>query len=165
MKRIKHLLIVLVLIGFDQWTKYLAKIKFADGDSFTILPKVLKFIYHENDGAVWGIMSGKIPFLAIVTVIALLVLGYLYFKIPDTKRFIPLTYVTLFIVAGAIGNFIDRVIFGFVTDFIYFELIDFPVFNVADIYITVSVFVFAVLTLFYYKEEEFDCFKLNRKDK
>ena len=63
---------------------------------------------------------------------------------------------TVFIIAGAIGNFIDRVSQGFVVDFLYFKLIHFPVFNVADIYVTCSVFVLAFLLLFYYKEEDID---------
>ena len=56
--------------------------------------------------------------------------------------------------AGAFGNCIDRVTQRFVVDFFYFSLIDFPIFNVADIYVTVATFFLALLILFYYKEEE-----------
>jgi signal peptidase II len=56
--------------------------------------------------------------------------------------------------SGAIGNFIDRVSQNYVTDFLYFSLINFPIFNVADIYVTVSVLLFVILLLWYYKEEE-----------
>ena len=58
--------------------------------------------------------------------------------------------------AGALGNFIDRVFRNYVVDFFYFKLIDFPVFNVADIYVTVGTFILAFLLLFYYKEEDLD---------
>ena len=62
----------------------------------------------------------------------------------------------ILIIAGAIGNLIDRVINNYVIDFFYFKLINFPIFNVADIYVTVAAFLFIVLSFFYYKEEDFD---------
>ncbi len=58
--------------------------------------------------------------------------------------------------AGALGNFIDRVFRNYVVDFFYFKLIDFPVFNVADIYVTVAAFAMIILGLFYYKEEDYN---------
>ena len=64
--------------------------------------------------------------------------------------------------AGAVGNTIDRVYFGYVTDFIYFKLIDFPTFNVADIWITCATFILLFLILFKYKEDDFDFLKSNK---
>ena len=66
------------------------------------------------------------------------------------------------ITAGGIGNLIDRVRLNYVVDFIYFSLIDFPVFNVADIYVTVSMFLLLILVLFYYKDEDFQFLKWKR---
>ena len=66
----------------------------------------------------------------------------------------PLRLVLVFLSAGAAGNLIDRVSLHYVRDFIYFSLIDFPVFNVADIYVTCSVFVLAYLIVFHYREED-----------
>ena len=60
------------------------------------------------------------------------------------------------LVSGAIGNLIDRVRFGYVRDFIYFKLINFPVFNVADCYVVIGCILFGILILFYYKDQEFD---------
>ena len=68
----------------------------------------------------------------------------------------PLRVVLVMICAGAAGNFIDRVSQGYVVDFIYFELINFPVFNVADIFVTVGAALLVVLILFYYKDSDFD---------
>lgn len=66
-------------------------------------------------------------------------------------------YVTLVVLlAGALGNFYDRLFQGYVIDFIYFSLIDFPVFNVADIYVTLSVIVLIVMVLFVYKGDELE---------
>ena len=79
------------------------------------------------------------------------------------SRYIPLLITCTLLVSGAVGNFIDRVRFGYVRDFIYFKLINFPVFNVADCYVTVAVILFIILILFIYKEEEFDFIRLSKK--
>lgn len=162
-KWIQHLLVVIALVGLDQLTKLWARTQFAGGDSLVIIPNVFRFIYHENTGAVWGILSNQTFFLSIVTVIAIAAMLWFYVKMPKTKYYRPLLWILLFIASGAIGNLIDRVFFGYVTDFIYFELIDFPVFNVADCYVTVSVIVLAILSIFYYKDDDFDCFSIKKK--
>ena len=64
----------------------------------------------------------------------------------------------LFFMAGAIGNFIDRITNQYVVDFFYFKLINFPIFNVADIYVTIAAVFMLFLGLFYYKEEDFEIF-------
>jgi signal peptidase II len=160
MKRLKYLLLFLFLIGLDQGTKYLARAQFMDGDSLPIIPKVLRLIYHENDGAAWGMFSGRASLLSFITLVAAIALIYCFFKIPAESKYIPLRVIVVSIAAGAIGNnLLDRIIHGYVIDFIYFELIDFPVFNVADMYIVVGTAIFALLILFKYKEEDFDFMK------
>ena len=72
------------------------------------------------------------------------------------KRFFFMNAICVLFFAGAIGNFIDRVMHNYVVDFFYFSLIDFPIFNVADIYVTVAAFAMIFLGLFYYKEEDFN---------
>ena len=160
MKRLKYLILFLGLLLIDQATKYLARAEFMDGSSQTIIPKVLRLIYHENDGAAWGLFSGRASLLSFITLIASIALVYFFFKLPSSKKYWPIRLIIVGIVAGAVGNnLLDRVIHGYVIDFIYFELIDFPVFNVADMYITVGTAFFALLILFKYKEEDFDFMK------
>jgi len=89
----------------------------------------------------------------------------LLFRMPRVKKYNVLNYVLLFLIAGAIGNYIDRIINHYVVDFIYFSLIDFPVFNVADCYVTVSVIILFFLVLFYYKDEDFEEIKQNLRIK
>ena len=67
--------------------------------------------------------------------------------------------------AGAAGNMIDRVRQGFVVDFLYFKLIDFPIFNVADCYVTLSALGLVLLIIFYYKDEDMACFSLRHSEK
>lgn len=152
-ERIKHLILLIILIGIDQVTKYLVRTKLKD--PFVIIPKVFNLQYHENTGAVWGIMSGKIDFLRIFTLIILVVIVFVYFKIPEGKKYKILKLLAIFMIAGAIGNMIDRFFLGHVVDFIYFEIIDFPLFNFADTCLTVASFVMFFLALFYFKDDDF----------
>lgn len=85
---------------------------------------------------------------------------------PHERHFIPLRICLLLIASGAIGNMIDRIRLNYVIDFFYFELIDFPIFNVADIYVTLSAGLLIVLILFYYKEDDLEMlFKLFSRKK
>ena len=91
----------------------------------------------------------------IVAVIACIVIAALLLRIPRTVLMMPFHLCLVFILSGALGNLIDRLTLGIVRDFIYFSLINFPVFNVADIYVTCATFVLIILILFRYQEEDF----------
>ena len=154
-QRIKHLLLFIILVAIDQLTKYWVRTDLINRAPIDIIPKVLNLQHTTNDGAVWGIMSGKVPFLIIFTAVVMALIIFLYFKIPQGKKYNILKLLVVFILAGAIGNFIDRIFLGYVVDFIYFELINFPLFNVADSYLTVSSILLFILALFYYKDDDF----------
>ncbi|HHV13454.1 MAG TPA: signal peptidase II [Clostridiales bacterium] len=154
-QRIKHLLLFIILVAIDQLTKHWVRTDLRNRKPIDIIPKVLNLQYTENTGAVWGIMSGKVTFLIIFTAVVLALIVFLYFKIPQGKRYHVLKLLVVFIISGAIGNFIDRILLGYVVDFIYFELINFPLFNVADSYLTVSSILLFILAIFYYKDEDF----------
>ena len=154
----------LLLIVFDQWTKSLAVAYLMNQEPFVIINGVFQLRYLENRGAAFGMMQGQQTFFLITGIIAVIILAYIYFKLPWNKRFAPLRAVALFIASGAVGNMIDRVALGYVVDFFYFELIDFPIFNVADIYVTCATIVLAFLILFFYKEEELDCLFPKKKE-
>jgi signal peptidase II len=125
-------------------------------EPIVIIPKVLTLQYHENTGAVWGILSGNVEMLALMSLIILAVLTFFYLKIPNEKKYNALKIILVFIAAGAFGNMIDRICLKHVVDFIYFEIIDFPLFNVADSYVTVSSVLLIILSLFYYKDKDFE---------
>ena len=165
-KRVGFALIsFILLILFDQWTKSLAVANLMNQEPFVIVKDVFQLRYLENRGAAFGMMQGQQTFFVISALIAVVVITYVYFKLPWEKRFHPLRAVVLFIAAGAVGNLIDRLVFGDVVDFFYFELIDFPIFNVADIYVTCATVILALLILFYYKEDELDCLFPKKKEK
>ena len=145
---------VALLIWLDQWTKVLAVRHLKDAPAIELIPGVFELAYVGNRGAAFGMMQNQQTFFLIMTVIVLVGIAWLYIRMPFERRYLPLRACFTAFVAGAIGNLIDRLNFGYVVDFFYFRLIDFPVFNVADCYVTVTVILFAVLLLFCYKEEE-----------
>ena len=146
----------LLLVAFDQYTKVLALTFLKEKPGIPIIEGVFELLYVENRGAAFGMLQNKQSFFLIITLGVLLAILWFYHKLPLEKRYLPLRAVFVLLTSGAIGNLIDRVGRNYVVDFFYFKLIDFPVFNVADIYVVVSVFCLAFLILFYYKEDEFD---------
>ncbi len=149
-------LIAAAMIFLDQITKLLAVTKLKDHDAFVLLKGVFELHYLENRGAAFGVMQGKKIFFVVITLVMVVFLIYVYGKLPAEKRFFPLHGICITLFAGALGNFIDRVAHNYVIDFFYFSLIDFPIFNVADIYVTCAVALFVILFLFYYKEADLD---------
>ena len=87
------------------------------------------------------------------------VMLWLFFRIPKTGYYIPLILADGILTGGAAGNFIDRAFRGYVVDFIYVSLIDFPIFNLADIYVVCGGIVLVILILFHYGDEDFDFIK------
>ena len=154
------LIIALAGIFLDQITKYLAVVHLKEKEAYVLWDQVFQLEYLENRGAAFGML--QIFFFFSVILISAVVVWF-YFRVPMEKKFLPLRLCAVFIMAGAYGNFIDRLRLGYVIDFFYFKLIDFPVFNVADIYVTISTIVFCLLLFFYYKEEDLERIIRSRK--
>ena len=124
-------------------------------EDIILIPGVLQLHYLENSGAAFSILTGRLFVFYILTPLLCLLILWFFLRIPaDNSRFIWLQLICILLFSGAIGNFIDRIRLHYVIDFIYFSLIDFPVFNVADIYVTVAAFALVIFILFYYKEDE-----------
>lgn len=155
-KKVKSVAVFALLLLVDQLTKLWAVKILKPIGSIPIIRNVLEIYYVENRGAAFGIMQNKQWFFLIITVVVLAGLIWISGKIPEEKHFIPLRVCLYFIGAGAVGNMIDRIFRKYVVDFIYFSLINFPVFNVADIYVTVAAVLLVVLVLFFYQEEDLD---------
>ena len=143
-----------LLVFLDQLTKQVAYIQLAGGRDFILIPGVLQFHYLENTGAAFSLLENKMILFYILTPVLCLFMLFLYLRLPMEKKFTSLRWILIFLIAGAIGNFIDRMLYQHVIDFIYISLINFPVFNVADIYVTCSVAVLFIMVLFVYSEED-----------
>jgi signal peptidase II len=155
-RRLLAILAVGLLAAADQLTKFIIRGSFSLHESRPVIEGVFSITYIRNEGIAWGMFQGgRIVFL-IVTFLVLIFCFIAYNKMAGRRKFTPLRVCMVFLVAGSIGNMIDRLELGYVVDFFYFELIDFPVFNVADIYVTVSMIVLILLICFKYKEDDFD---------
>ena len=169
---------VFALVALDQITKYLAVVFLKNQPAIPIIKNVFELQYLENQSAAFGMdpisllhnifsfevfhknpqlfLDVKMGFFIIATILILIFFVLVFLRIPAEKRFYFMDYILIFFAAGAIGNFIDRISLNYVVDFFYFKLINFPIFNIADIYVTCSAAALIVLGLFYYKEEDFD---------
>ena len=150
------LLISVGVIFLDQITKWLAVIFLQGNPSVSVIPWFIQFSYLENRGAAWGMFAdNRWVFMTVSTVAIIAVCVYMFVKRPKSK----LLCVSLaFIVGGGIGNMIDRVLLGFVVDFLEFTFMDFPVFNVADSFVCIGaamlMLYMTILTVKEYKDEK-----------
>lgn len=155
-------LIIVILIVADQLIKMAVTHNFAVFECINVIHfgkhEIINLRFIENDGASWGIFSGRTTLLLIITIAALLVgVVYLYFYAPKKPFFI----ISLsLIIAGGIGNLIDRIFRnGKVVDYIELAFVDFPIFNLADICVTVGGALFIIYFLFFDKSDN-----INLKD-
>lgn len=154
------LLVILAGTLADQYTKYLA-VRFLKGQAaIPLIPGVLELRYLENRGAAFGFFQGQKIFFIVMTVLVLIAFTFILLHMPPTKKYLPLHIMGSFLVAGALGNFIDRLRLDHVVDFIYIRLIDFPVFNVADMFVSfVSVLGLVLIVWGPYREDDFSFLK------
>ena len=109
-------------------------------------------------------MQGQIPVLILTTLVILIGVLWIYTRIPEERKYIWLHLVSILVISGAIGNFIDRAFRHYVVDFIYFEPIDFPIFNVADMYVVIAAALLIFVVLFVYKEDtDFDFIQFKKR--
>lgn len=141
-----YLLITTVLVAIDQITKYLTVQNIPLHEVVDFIPNVVSFTYIRNTGAAFSILEGQMWFFYIITVIVVgFLLYYMYTEAKDDKV---LGVLLALILAGALGNFIDRLLFQYVIDMIKLEFIDFAIFNVADSYLTVGVILLFMYTIY-----------------
>lgn len=145
---------IIILIALDQLTKFLIVKSLEVGESIKVISNFLYITSHRNQGAAWGILQGKMWLFYIVTIVVLVIL-FMFFKNegygrPDVQFGLSL------LIAGSIGNFIDRLFRGEVVDFVdtYIFSYNFPIFNVADAALTIGVIVLIIVILFEGKEEK-----------
>ncbi len=141
-----YFLISALLVGLDQWSKYLTVQNISLGETKEFIPGFLSLTHLRNTGAAWSLLEGKMIFFYVITVIVSVVIIYLLIK--NYKKSIWYSVGLSFVLAGAIGNFIDRVRLGYVVDMLQTDFMNFPIFNVADSTLVVGViFIFIYLIL------------------
>ncbi len=145
---------VFALVSIDQITKFYAVKHLVGEGSISIIPNLINFVYVENTGAAFGMLSGNSYLLSFVSLIITVALIYIIVNKDKYFTFKRIDYVLLLILSGAIGNFIDRHFRRFVVDFIDFDFMNFAVFNVADMYVVIGSILMCIIVLFFEKEEE-----------
>lgn len=176
-----QILFFAILIVIDQVTKYFAVVNLKDQEAHVLINNVLEFRYLENSGAAFSMFENRQWLFYVITAVILVLLIWLFvrvlrslygyteveercFRKRTLSQGIFLNYILALLAAGAVGNLIDRVRLHYVVDFIYFRLINFPIFNFADICVTISAILLVVFFLFIYKEDaNFPLFADKRK--
>ncbi len=140
-------IIIAVMVLIDQISKIIAFKYFEFGSIYKPIPNVIDFVLVKNRGAIFGILQGQMVLFWVVTIIGLLLFGYLM----KDADFIEMPFYSIglsLMIAGTIGNFIDRAILGYVRDFITFGFFDFPSFNTADMCMCVGIVMLIIDVLF-----------------
>lgn len=144
--------LTLILIIADQYTKHLAVRFIKPVGSVEVIKNILRFSYVENRGAAFGMLrDARWVFITVTVISVAAIIWWMVFRRPESRL---LRVSLLLILSGALGNLIDRVMLGYVTDMIDVAFIDFPVFNFADCCVVVGAVLFAIYVLFVYKEPE-----------
>lgn len=147
-----------ILIGADQYTKFIATQRLASGNTIDAIPNLLQFDYNQNDGMAMGLFRslkdavgvGTIRWTLVAITFVVMVFVVLYaIKHRKTSNLMMLSLTLIF--AGGIGNLIDRTLNGFVVDFIFFPMTIFPFcYNLADIFVSIGGILLVVYVLFFY---------------
>ncbi|MGN0243911.1 MAG: signal peptidase II [Lachnospiraceae bacterium] len=153
-KHVKAFFLFLLLLLFDQLTKYLAVVYLKNQAARPIIMNIFELTYVENRGAAFGILSNQVTFFIIISTVMIAAILGAYCYLSQKGEMVPVRLSLIFLLSGAVGNLLDRIVHQYVIDFLYFKLIDFPVFNIADCYVTISLFFIMFYVLFVYKEGE-----------
>ena len=153
---------IIILIIADQGLKFWISANIKLGTSQVILPNVLALTNVRNDGAAWSVLSGQQWFFTVITIVALGMMGYFFWKLRNDNLY--MSAISL-LIAGTLGNFIDRIRLGYVVDMFETLFMNFPIFNVADIYVTTATAALLVFLCFYYKEEDLVIFEWKKGER
>lgn len=145
-RKILYSVIVILTVALDQSVKYLSVLYLKPIASYPLINGVFHLTYCENTGAAFSMFEGARWGFVVITAVFIVLILYLIYT--DRILNMPASYILAFIAAGGIGNLIDRALHGYVVDMFDFKLINFAVFNVADIAVTCGAVAFAVIYIF-----------------
>ena len=141
--------LAVLLVAFDQITKFLVVQNIGFGDSLTVIPKLFDFTYVKNTGAAFSVLSEHTWILSIISVVFCVGIALWFLVKKPESKLVKIAAVLLF--SGALGNAVDRMRLGYVVDFIETVFMDFPVFNVADILVCTGAGLFLLYELLFDK--------------
>ncbi|MEW4353933.1 signal peptidase II [Streptococcus pneumoniae] len=141
--------VILLLIGLDQWVKALVVETIPLGGVKAFLPSIMSLTYLRNTGAAFSILENQQWFFTVMTI--LVMSGAIWYLVKRLQDSLWLIAGLALIIAGGVGNFIDRIRQGFVVDMFQFDIVNFAIFNVADVYLTFGVLILCLVMM---KEEK-----------
>lgn len=144
-----YILIIIIGLVLDRFTKLYASNNFIEKP---IEGPIFNLTYLENRGAAFGILQDKRIFFLLITVAIVFYLLYHFYKTYKTNPKI-LNIALAMIISGALGNFYDRLMNGFVVDFIEFSFVNFPIFNIADIFVTLGCALMIIYIIFIHEDQ------------
>ena len=146
-----YAILAVLLVAADQLTKYLTRANIPLGENITFIPHLLDLTYVQNTGAAFSSFEGQQWLFALIFLLFTVGVIYEYFKSPmGFSAFERWCIASVY--GGGLGNMIDRVRLGYVVDMIETEFMDFPVFNVADCFITCGCILMMISLVFFNKE-------------
>ena len=155
-------LLFVLCVALDQVSKHWAVRTLMGSADIIVWKGVFRLHYLENTGMAFGLFKNQQVFFYIMTALILGAVVFFFIKTPAKKRYVPILLFFTMIAGGAVGNLIDRASQKYVVDFLYFSLIDFPVFNVADCFVTIGCILLMVYFVFVYKDEELSFYSFRK---
>lgn len=144
---IRNYALIVFVILIDQWTKWLVVNKMEVTESIPIIENFFYITSHRNAGAAWGILQGQMGLFYFITIVVVIGLVYLLHKYSEDSKLMAIS-LSLFL-AGAVGNFIDRILQQSVVDFLDFYIFtyNYPIFNIADSALVIGA-ILMIITMF-----------------
>ncbi|MCQ2770199.1 MAG: signal peptidase II [Clostridia bacterium] len=157
------IVIIIASIILDQASKIIVMNTFSLNETRDFIKGIINFRYIRNEGAAWGMLSEQRWIFIVITIIACCIIPYFIYKYRKSQRMFGIAL--SLVLGGALGNLIDRVLLGSVTDFIEFSFFDFPIFNIADSCVTVGAALLIVYIIFFDKTIFVDTKKKEKNEK
>lgn len=144
-----YAIIVIAIVALDRWSKVWAQDVLMQLDTIPIIKDMFHLTYVENTGAAFSILRDKVGFLIFFTGLVLVGLFILLFMSIRNKESKILLVALSMVIGGAIGNMYDRIVFGYVVDYFDVRLINFAVFNVADVFVVCGSILLGIYLIFF----------------
>jgi len=142
--------VVAILVGLDLWLKSWAATNLMGQDNRVLIPSLLGLTYTRNTGAAFGLLGGfdwSRWVLAILKILLMAGLLWFYNRLPQKRRTWLFRVPLILIFAGGVGNLVDRLVLGYVRDMLEFLFVNFPIFNLADVFVVVGCILGVVVML------------------
>lgn len=141
---LKYWLLAILLVGIDQWVKHWTTANLVLGQTKSILKNILSITYLQNDGAAWSILTGQRWLFVLIAIIAIILITVLMVRFKTQWKYL---LGLALVLAGTVGNLIDRIMNGYVVDMFQLDFVNFPIFNCADLFLTIGIVGLAILII------------------